>query len=746
MAISVENFEQQKVKDFTEKAYLEYAMSVILDRALPHIGDGLKPVQRRIIYAMSELKLDHQAKPKKSARTVGDVLGKYHPHGDGACYEAMVLMAQPFSYRYPFINGQGNWGSADDPKSFAAMRYTEAKLTNFANVLLEELSQGTVNWIPNFDGTLEEPQVLPARLPNLLLNGTTGIAVGMATDIPPHNLTEVANACVHLIDEPKASVKDLCKYIKGPDYPTNAEIITPKAEILNMYETGYGSIKMRAVYETERNDIIITALPHLVSGAKVLEQIAALMQNKKLPQVADLRDESDHENPTRLVIVPRSNKIDVDELMLHLFASTDLERSYRVNMNVIGLNGKPQVKNLLCLLQEWLDFRKDVITKRLSFRLNKVKNRLHILEGLLIAFLNIDEVINIIRTEDKPKTVLMRKFKLSEKQAESILDLKLRNLAKLEEQKIKAEQNDLSEERQSLELTLSSDARLKTLMKKEIKATVKEYGDDRAAPIVAREEAKAMSVVNIIANEPMTVVLSQKGWIRAGRGHEIDLSKLSYKSSDDYLCHILGNSTDNAIFFDSFGRSYTLPVHSLPSIRGYGDPLTSKLAPEPGASFIAATISNNNNKYLLTSSAGYGFIAEDIDLMTKNKKGKSVVNVPEGGTMLKPIVVDDMDNSYVAIVSADAKMLLIPAKEVPLLNKGKGRKLYGISSKDFAAKKSSIVAIQIVRNKEALTLISGKKKKSLTFKELKPYIGAPAQKGLKLPKGFQKITELMIEN
>lgn len=745
MAISIENFEQTKVKDFTEKAYLEYAMAVILDRALPHIGDGLKPVQRRIIYAMSELKLDHLAKPKKSARTVGDVLGKYHPHGDSACYEAMVLMAQPFSYRYPFISGQGNWGSPDDPKSFAAMRYTEAKLTNYANVLLEELSQGTVDWAANFDGTLEEPQVLPARLPNLLLNGTTGIAVGMATDIPPHNLAEVANACIYLIENPKATVKDLCKHIKGPDFPTEAEIITPKADIQNIYETGIGSIKMRAVYEVDRGDIIITALPHLVSGAKILEQIATQMQAKKLPQVADLRDESDHENPTRLVIVPKTNKINVEELMSHLFAITDLERSYRVNMNVIGLNGKPQVKNIQMLLKEWLEFRKNVVTRKLEHRLEKVKNRLHILDGLLVAYLNLDEIIKIIRTEDKPKAVLMKKFKLSDKQADAILDLKLRNLAKLEEKKIKAEQKELSEEKYDLELTLGSDARLKTLIKKEIKATINEYADKRLSPIVAREEAKALDVTSVIANEPMTIVLSQKGWVRAGKGHEIDLDKISYKSGDGYLTHVLGNSTDNVVFFDNMGRSYTVAVHGLPSLRGYGDPLTSKVTPEPGARFISAHIGKSTDKYLVVSDAGYGFIVQYEDLITKNKKGKAIVNVPKDGNLLEPKNLSSFDAGCIALVSNDAKMLIIPASEVPELNKGKGRKLYGINSKDFSAGKSNVIAVQIIEPKQSLVIICGKKKKVLTPKELKAYFGSPAQKGLKLPKGYQKITDLDIE-
>ncbi|MEG7498644.1 DNA topoisomerase IV subunit A, partial [Enterobacter hormaechei] len=560
--------ERLALHEFTENAYLNYSMYVIMDRALPFIGDGLKPVQRRIVYAMSELGLNATAKFKKSARTVGDVLGKYHPHGDIACYEAMVLMAQPFSYRYPLVDGQGNWGAPDDPKSFAAMRYTESRLSKYAEVLLGELGQGTVDWVPNFDGTMQEPKMLPARLPNILLNGTTGIAVGMATDIPPHNLREVAKAAITLIEQPKTSLDDLLDIVQGPDYPTEAEIITSRAEIRKIYQNGRGSVRMRAVWNKEDGAVVITALPHQVSGAKVLEQIASQMRNKKLPMVDDLRDESDHENPTRLVIVPRSNRVDMEQVMNHLFATTDLEKSYRINLNMIGLDGRPAVKNLLEILTEWLAFRRDTVRRRLNHRLEKVLKRLHILEGLLVAFLNIDEVIEIIRTEDEPKPALMSRFGISETQAEAILELKLRHLARLEEMKIRGEQNELEKERDQLQAILASERKMNTLLKKELQADADAFGDDRRSPLHEREEAKAMNEHDMLPSEPVTIVLSQSGWVRSAKGHDIDAPGLSYKSGDSFKAAVKGKSNQPVAFIDSTGRSYAIDPITLPSARG----------------------------------------------------------------------------------------------------------------------------------------------------------------------------------
>lgn len=735
------NLEQQPLSSFAEQAYLNYAMYVILDRALPHIGDGLKPVQRRIVYAMSELGLSAQAKYKKSARTVGDVLGKFHPHGDSACYEAMVLMAQSFSYRYPLIDGQGNWGSPDDPKSFAAMRYTESRLSAYADLLLAELSQGTVQWISNFDGTLDEPQLLPARLPNLLLNGTTGIAVGMATDIPPHNLTEIGNACIELLSNPEANLSTILKHVKGPDFPTEAEIITSKADIKSLYSTGNGSIRMRAVYTKEGTDIVITALPHLVSGAKVLEQIAEQMQNKKLQLVADLRDESDHENLTRLVIVPRSNRIDVEALMAHLFATTELERTYRVNLNVIGLDGRPQVKNLLQLLQEWLQFRYSTVRNRLEHRLEKIVVRLHILDGYLIAFLNIDSVINIIRNSDEPKSILMKKFKLSEIQADAILDLKLRHLARLEEIKITAEQKELSAERIDIEQTLNSDDKLKNLIKQEIQADIKTYGDKRRSPIVQREEAKILEQTTKAPDEPMTVILSDKGWVRAGKGHDVDPINLSYKTGDSYKSQVNVRSNDQVVFIDSNGRTYALVVNSLPSVRGYGEPLTGRLSPESGATFINVIYGNEQQKVLFMTNSGYGFLAPYTDLLVKNRKGKQVVNLSPGSQMLPALVMPteyaNTDLSLL-IVSSDQRLLIISARDIPEMGKGKGKKLFGISSQAFANKESLVTGIYWLPKKAKLSLLAGKKQVTLTAEELKHYRGEPGQRGAKLPKNMQK--------
>ncbi|MCD8522434.1 MAG: DNA topoisomerase IV subunit A [Saccharospirillaceae bacterium] len=731
--------ERQSLKQYTENAYLNYSMYVILDRALPHVGDGLKPVQRRIVYAMSELGLKHTAKYKKSARTVGDVLGKYHPHGDSACYEAMVLMAQPFSYRYPLVDGQGNWGAPDDPKSFAAMRYTEAKLAPYAEVLLSELGQGTVEWQPNFDGTMDEPCTLPARLPNILLNGTTGIAVGMATDIPPHNIREVASACIHLLDDPDASIDALCEHVTAPDFPTEAEIITPRDDLRKLYRDGRGSVKMRAVYTVEDGDIVITALPHQVSGAKILEQIAAQMQAKKLPLVTDLRDESNHENPTRLVIVPKSNRVDTEAVMAHLFATTDLEKNYRVNMNVIGLDGRPQVKNLKLMLSEWLSYRTETVRRRLQFRLDKVLARLHILEGLLVAFLNIDEVIDIIRREEEPKAVLMQRFGISDIQAEAILELKLRHLAKLEEMKIRGEQDELEKERDYLEKTLGSERRLKTLIKKEISADAEQYGDERRSPVVVRGEAKAFSETELVATEPVTIVLSEKGWVRAAKGHDIDAENLSYKTGDKFLSAAYGKSSQHAVFLDTSGRSYSLQAHTLPSARGQGEPLTGRLSPPPGANFITTLIGNDDERYLLCTDAGYGFIGTLADMQSKNKAGKTLITVPDNARILAPAKISDPDKSWIAAISNEGRLLVFPAADLPQMAKGKGNKMIGIPAEAAAKREEIMVGAVAFSQEDTLLVHAGKRHLKLKFADLEHYLGERGRRGNKLPRGFQNV-------
>jgi len=731
--------EQQSLRVFTEKAYLDYSMYVILDRALPYIGDGLKPVQRRIIYAMSELGLSSQAKYKKSARTIGDVLGKFHPHSEAACYEAMVLMAQPFSYRYPFIDGQGNWGSQDDPKSFAAMRYTEAKLSAYANALLSELELGTVEWVPNFDGSLNEPKLLPARLPNILLNGTTGIAVGMATDIPPHNLSEVVNACIHLLAHPDASIEDLMQYIQGPDFPTEAEIVTSAQDILKIYQTGNGTLRMRAVYQEEDGDIIVTALPHLVSGSKILEQIAALMQAKKLPLVSDLRDESDHEHPTRLVITPRSNRIEVESLMAHLFATTDLERTYRVNLNMIGRDGRPKVKNLKEVLSEWLLFRKETVTLRLQCRLEKVKTRLHLLDGFLIAYLNIDEVIAIIRHQEQPKAVLMAKFGLSDEQAESILELKLRQLAKLEEVKIRTEQQTLAEERLGLEQTLESEQRLKTLMKKELEADLKTYGDKRLSPIVERLPAQVLVEIDKPPVESVTVILSNKGWVRAAKGHEIDPTNLNYKTGDSFKMAVLGRNDQPVVFLDATGRAYTVSAQNLPSARGQGEPLTSLVNPPPGTSFSSVIMSEMDDRYLLLANSGYGFMVPFNELLGKNRNGKMIVKLKADQVLLPALLAPKaLKDCYVVVVSQDAKLLIFPLAGVSEMAKGKGNRLMAIS------KSSRIVFAALCGLNQTLTLVSAKKKLILKPSEWKGYMADIGSRGQKLPKGTENIQTLTI--
>lgn len=745
LELSLDGVERRSLADFTEQAYLNYSMYVIMDRALPHIGDGLKPVQRRIVYAMSELGLDADAKHKKSARTVGDVLGKFHPHGDSACYEAMVLMAQPFSYRYTLVDGQGNWGAPDDPKSFAAMRYTEARLSRYAEVLLSEVGQGTVDWVPNFDGTLQEPAVLPARLPNILLNGTTGIAVGMATDVPPHNLREVATACVRLLDEPKATIEQLCEHIQGPDYPTEAEIVTPRAEILKMYESGRGSIRMRAVYRVEDGDIVVTALPHQVSGAKVLEQIAAQMQAKKLPMVADLRDESDHENPCRIVIIPRSNRVDADELMQHLFATTDLESSYRVNVNIIGLDGRPQLKNLRALLLEWLEFRTATVRRRLQHRLDKVEKRLHLLEGLLTAFLNLDEVIHIIRTEDQPKQALIARFDLTEIQADYILETRLRQLARLEEMKIRGEQDELLKEQAKLLALLGSDAKLRKLVRSELIKDAETYGDDRRSPIVERAEAKALSENELMPTEPVTVVLSEKGWVRCAKGHDIDATGLSYKAGDGFKAAAAGRSNQFAVLIDSTGRSYSLAAHSLPSARGQGEPLTGRLTPPPGATFECVLLPDNDALYVVASDAGYGFVVKGEDLQAKNKAGKGLLSLPNGAKVMTPRPVANREQDWLAAVTTEGRLLVFKVSDLPQLGKGKGNKIIGVPGDRVASREEFVTDLAVIADGATLVLQAGKRTLSLKADDLEHYKGERGRRGSKLPRGFQRVDGLQVE-
>ena len=742
---SLEGIEQRPLKQFTEEAYLNYSMYVIMDRALPHIGDGLKPVQRRIIYAMSELGLSALAKYKKSARTVGDVLGKFHPHGDSACYEAMVLMAQPFSYRYPLVDGQGNWGAPDDPKSFAAMRYTEARLSRFSELLLSELGQGTVDWVPNFDGTMKEPKTLPARLPHILLNGITGIAVGMATDIPPHNVREVANACVHLIEQPKAELDSVLDIIKGPDYPTDAEIITPKADIEKIYQTGRGSIKMRAVYEQLHGEIVITALPHQASGGKILEQIAAQMQAKKLPMVVDLRDESDHENPIRLVVVPRSNRVDIEQLMQHLFATTDLEKNYRVNLNMIGLDNKPAVKDIKTILSEWISYRRETVRRRLQYRLDKVLARLHILEGLLIAYLNIDEVIEIIRSYDDPKAELISRFNLSEKQAESILEIKLRQLAKLEEIKIKAEQAELNKERDHLEKILNSKARMNTLLKKEILEAAEKYGDDRRSVLVERNEAKALSEKDLMPSEAVTVVVSEKGWARCAKGHDIDATALNYKAGDSYLCAARGRSNRPVVFIDSSGRAYATDAHSLPTARSQGEPLTGRFNLVAGENFEKVLMADDEQQYLLSSDAGYGFVCRFSDMVSRNKNGKALVSLPQSAKLMTPNVVENIENELVLSITSEGRMLVFAIKDLPVLAKGKGNKIINIPSARAKSREEFVTLIEVLPADSSVTLHAGKRKLTLKPNDIAHYKGDRGRRGNKLPRGLQRVDRIDIE-
>lgn len=736
-------FEQIPLREYAERAYLDYSMYVVLDRALPFLGDGLKPVQRRIVYAMSELGLNATAKPKKAARTVGDVIGKYHPHGDSACYEALVLMAQPFSYRYPLIEGQGNFGSPDDPKSFAAMRYTEAKLTPIAEVLLGELGQGTVDWTPNFDGTLEEPSWLPARLPHLLLNGTTGIAVGMATDIPPHNLNEVVSACVRLLDDPDATVRDLCEHIRGPDFPTTAEIITPAHELVEMYETGTGSVRCRATWTKEHGNLVVTALPYQVSPSKVIEQIAQQMRAKKLPWLEDIRDESDHANPIRIVLVPRSSRVDAEQLMGHLFATTDLERSYRVNFNVIGLDGRPQVKPLKALLSEWLTFRLDTVTRRLKHRQEKVERRLHLLEGLLIAYLNLDEVIRIIRAEDEPRPVLMARFALSEDQADYILETKLRQLARLEEMKIRGEEAELKAEHEKITAILASRAKLKKLVKDELLADAKKFGDARRSPLVAREAAQALSETELVASEPMTVVLSEKGWVRAAKGHDVDAAALNYREGDALLAAVRTRSTHQVAFLDSTGRAYSTFVHTLPSARGNGEPLTGRFTPAAGASFQALASGEGEQRFVLASSHGYGFVTRFENLLGRQKAGKAMLSLTPGARVLQPAPVGDLEQDRLAVVTNVGHLLVFPVSELPELDKGKGNKLIEIPKAKLGTER--VVAVAAVAPGGALVVKSGSRTMTLAWKDLDAYLGARATRGGLLPRGWQKVEGLGTE-
>jgi topoisomerase-4 subunit A len=736
-------FEQLPLREYAERAYLDYSMYVVLDRALPFIGDGLKPVQRRIIYSMSELGLNAASKPKKSARTVGDVIGKYHPHGDSACYEALVLMAQPFSYRYPLIEGQGNFGSTDDPKSFAAMRYTESKLTPIAEVLLGEINQGTTDWTPNFDGTLEEPTWMPARLPHLLLNGTTGIAVGMATDVPPHNLNEIVSALLHLLDDPDASLDSLLEHVKGPDYPSAAEIITPAADLRTMYDTGYGSVRARSTFLKEGTNIVINALPFQVSPSKVIEQIAAQMRAKKLPWLEDIRDESDHANPVRVVLVPRSNRVDAEQLMGHLFATTDLERSYRVNLNVIGLDGRPQVKNLKMLLSEWLQFRQATVTRRLNHRLEKVERRLHLLEGLLVAFLNLDEVIHIIRTEDEPKAALIARFGLSDDQAEYILDTKLKQLARLEEMKIRGEQDELAKERDKIQSILESKAKLKKLIRDELTADAKKFGDARRSPLVQRGAAQAIDESELVPSEPMTVVLSEKGWIRAAKGHDMDPSTLSYREGDALLGSVRSRSTQQVAFLDSEGRAYSTLVHTLPSARGNGEPLTGRFSPAPGSAFMTLASGENDTRFVLASTHGYGFVTRFENLTGRNKAGKAMLNLTSGSKVLTPAVVANPEADRIVAVTSSGNLLAIPASELPELDKGKGNKIIDIPKAKLATER--VVAVVAVGPGNTLLVRSGQRTMNLSYKDLETYIGSRATRGHLLPRGWQKVDGLAVE-
>jgi topoisomerase IV subunit A len=753
VAVVIQADEQLPLRTFSEKAYLDYSMYVVLDRALPHIGDGLKPVQRRIIYAMSELGLSAGAKFVKSARTVGDVLGKFHPHGDSACYEAMVLMAQPFSYRYPLVDGQGNWGSVDDPKSFAAMRYTESRLTPYANVLTSELDQGTTDWALTYDGSLEEPTLMPARVPNLLLNGASGIAVGMATDMPPHAIDEVISATIHLLDNSKATVEDLMQHIKGPDYPTHAEIISTPEDIRAIYETGTGSIRMRATYERENGNVVVTALPHQVSGSKIQEQVALQITAKKLPWLEDLRDESDHESPVRLVLVPRSNRVDVEAMMSHLFATTGLERTYRVNMNCIGLDGRPKVRNLRDLLAEWLEFRRATVEKRLRFRLEKVEARLHRLDGYLIAYLNIDEVIHIIRTFDDPKAELIARFGLSDLQAEAVLELRLRQLAKLEEIKIRGEQVQLQALRDDLRKTLDSPRRVRKLIRSELLEDGAKLSDApgpglpcRRSPIVSRAPAKALEETDLLGSEPVTVVLSDRGWVRAAKGHDVDPLTLSYRTGDGFRFAARGRNNQTAVFLDSTGRAYSLQAHTLPSARGQGEPLSGRINPPDGASFEGVIMVESGARYLLGTDAGFGFVVVADELVAKNRAGKVILTVPTNAKVLPPVEVTNAADAEVVVVTNTGRLLIHQLGELPELSKGKGVKTINISSERARSGEELVVSMLVLESEQRLAIYAGRRHLTLRNSDLDGYRLGRGRRGRALPRGFQRVDRMAIES
>jgi topoisomerase IV subunit A len=735
--------EKKSLSNFTSEAYYEYAMAVILDRALPHIADGLKPVQRRIVFAMSELGLKAQSKYKKSARTVGDVLGKFHPHGDSACYEAMVLMAQSFSYRYPLIDGQGNWGSSDDPKSFAAMRYTEARLSPYAELLLRELPYGTVDWVDNFDATLQEPSLLPARLPNVLLNGASGIAVGMASDILPHNIKEVGQACMMLLDKPESTIKDVFKHIQGPDFPTQAEIVTSREQMQAMYAEGGGTVKCRAIYVHEKQTIVITGLPYQVSGAKVLEQIAAQMNQKKLPMLEDLRDESDHEHPTRLVLKLRSNRVDVDTMMSHLFATTDLEKSYRYNCNLIGLNGRPEVKSLLQVLNEWIGYRLKTVTRRLTHRLNQVLDRLEVIQGLLIIYLHLDEVIRIIREEDEPAQVLMNTFQLTERQVYAILETKLRHLAKLEEHLLRAELEKLLAEQAELQSYLNSHGALRKLVKSEIAEDVKKYGDARRSPIVSRQAAQAMSITESIPNEWLTIIMSKQGWIRAAKGQEIQGETFPFKAGDGFLMQRVARSNQMINFFDSDGKIYQLAAHSLPSARGQGEPLTSRLNPSDGAQFVCMGVVETDDQYLMANSAGFGFCVPAEATQTKNRNGKVCMNLPDGAKLLPVAGFKPHAEQFLALLNSLGRMLIIPLSEVPVLNKGKGNILMKCKS-TFEHQPIEVVSAVILTPRSKLVVTATKQQQTLDYSKWQAYLGKRGQTGKNMSKNMAAAFSLAV--
>tara|TARA_B110000444_G_scaffold177434_1_gene166068 strand:+ start:6251 stop:8557 length:2307 start_codon:yes stop_codon:yes gene_type:complete len=742
-SIKIMNIEEEKnksisLKKYAEESYLNYAMYVILDRALPNIGDGLKPVQRRILYAMSELGLNAGAKYKKSARTVGDVIGKFHPHGDGAAYEAMVLMAQNFSFRYPLVDGQGNWGSQDDPKSFAAMRYTESKLTKFANLLLEELKFGTVDWQPNFDGSLLEPIIFPAKVPSILLNGTSGIAVGMATDIPSHNLNEVIDATVHMLENPSADLSDIRKYIKGPDFSNGSKLIISDEELNEMYSSGRGGYKIQAKWTKEDNQIIINALPYQASGAKILEQIADQMQNKKIPMVVDLTDEGDHEEPIRLAITMKSNRVNADDLMNHLFASTDLQKTYRANMNLISLKGGPKVFSLVELLKEWLVFRKNTVTRKLEHRLDQVNDRLHIVEGLLIVYLDLDTVIKIIRESDEPKPEIIKHFKISDIQANAILEIKLRQLAKLEQIKLEEEKAGLISEQTEIEKLLGSSSRLKTLIKKELLEIKEAYGDERNSPIEGHSSAKIFSEEETLVTEPITVILSSAGWIRSAKGHDIDPKTLNYRGDDSLQDFCRGRNNQTAVFLDSQGKAYSLPGHTLPSARGLGDPITGRVSADSGVEFMSTLIGNDDDKFIITNTAGYGFVSEFKNMVSTKKSGKAFMKLPGEAKMLKVHKVED-SHKYIVGVSNIGRLLIFPLSELPTLAKGKGNKVVNIPKPKFESGEESLSHVALLAETSSLKIESGKRFLTLKIKDLENYISSRAKRGNLLPQGYRKV-------